>query len=174
MSANPPFRTVEQVLATGYRIDSVSVLSRSWALVQAGMVPMVLLTLAGAIITFIISSIFGDAWIGTALNSYFVWPIIMGALMVGTRRLMLGQPLLLADFKDVQPIIVPIIVVGILTSLLTTIGMFLCILPGLYAIVVLGFALPFIIDRNTDPIQAIKDSVAISTSRSSIFLFCCL
>ena len=162
MSANPPVRTVEQVLATGYRIDSFSVLSRAWALVQAGMVPMVMLTLAGLIISLIISKIFGDAWIGSVLISYFVWPIIMGALMVGTRRLMLGQPLLLADFKDVQPIIVPIIVVGILTSLLTTLGLFLCILPGLYAIVVLGFALPFIIDRGTDPIQAIKDSVAIS------------
>ena len=86
----------------------------------------------------------------------------MGALMVGTRRLMLGQPLLLADFKDVQPIVVPIVVVGILTSLLTTVGLFLCIIPGLYAIVVLGFAMPFIIDRRTDPVQAIKDSVAIS------------
>ncbi|PKO14503.1 hypothetical protein CVU37_14445 [candidate division BRC1 bacterium HGW-BRC1-1] len=162
MSSNPPIRTVEQVLATGYRIDSFSVLSRSWELVKAGLAPMLLLTLGGFIATGIIKAIFGDAWIGSFLISYFVWPVIMGALMVGTRRLMLGQPLLLADFKDVQPIIVSIIVVGILTSLLTTIGLILCILPGLYAIVVLGFALPFIIDRGTDPVQAIKDSVAIS------------
>ncbi len=161
MSSNPPIRTVEQVLATGYRIDSFSVLSRSWELVKAGLVPLVILTLAGFIININISMIFKGSWIANVFIGVFS-SIISGALMVGTRRLMLGQQLVLADFKDVQPLIIPILVVGFLSSVLISIGSILCILPGLYAIIVLGFAMPLVIDRGTEPVQAIKDSVAIS------------
>ncbi len=162
MSSNPPIRTVEQVLATGYRIDTFSVLSRSWELVKTGLAPLVVFSIAALFMSFFLGGVFARNPFAVSLLSFVLSPIIMGALMVGIRRLMLGQTLELADFKDVQPLLIPLIVVGVISGLLGSLGFVLCILPGLYAIIVLGFAMPLVIDRGTDPLQAIKDSVAIS------------
>ncbi len=162
MSSNPSTRTVEQVLATGYRIDSLSVLSRSWELVKAGLVPMVIFGVAVNVVSLILAGVFWKSFIISPLFGFIIGPLTTGAYMVGARRLMLGQTLVLADFKDLKPLLIPIIVVGFLSSLLTGIGFILCLLPGIYASIVLGFAMPLVIDRGTEPIQAIKDSAAIS------------
>lgn len=57
--------------------------------------------------------------------------------------------------------IVPVVLLGLLLSVGTTIGLFLCILPGLAFAFFTVFSLPILIDRKVGPIEAIAESFRI-------------
>ncbi len=57
--------------------------------------------------------------------------------------------------------ITKVLVAGLLVSLATTIGTFLCILPGLVFSIFAFFTLYFVVDRDTDPIESIGSSFTL-------------
>lgn len=61
--------------------------------------------------------------------------------------------------------IVPIIILGILLSIGTTIGIILCVLPGIVFAVLTMFAMVFLVDQKLSPIESIKASYNLVTSK---------
>ena len=71
------------------------------------------------------------------------------------------------QFDNVAAVIIASVIVG----LATTIGFVLLIIPGLVIMFLTWWTLPFVIDRNEDPIAAIKSSVrAISSNVGTLLL----
>lgn len=55
-----------------------------------------------------------------------------------------------------------VIIAGLIVGVITTIGIFLCIIPGLIASIMLMFTVVSLIDRNLAPVEAVKTSFNIS------------
>lgn len=71
------------------------------------------------------------------------------------------------QFKSVGAVILA----GILVGVGTTIGFVLCILPGLFFLFVTLWTMQFVVDRDQDPISAIKSSYrTIMSNAGTIFL----
>lgn len=71
------------------------------------------------------------------------------------------------QIRNVGAVIVACFLIGVLT----TVGLILCIIPGLVAIILTWWTLQFVIDQNRDPIGAIKSSFqAISSNWSTLLL----
>lgn len=54
-----------------------------------------------------------------------------------------------------------VIIVSILLSILTSVGLLLCVLPGVVAAFFTAFSLYFVVDKRIDPIESIKSSFAL-------------
>jgi uncharacterized membrane protein len=59
-----------------------------------------------------------------------------------------------------------VIIAGLIVGVITTIGFFLCILPGVVASIMLMFTTIAVLDRNLSPLDAIKSS--FETSKNNI------
>jgi uncharacterized membrane protein len=55
-----------------------------------------------------------------------------------------------------------VIIAGLIVGIITTIGFFLCVIPGLIATIMLMFTVVALIDRNLQPVEAVKTSFEIS------------
>ncbi|RYP87201.1 hypothetical protein EKO23_06205 [Nocardioides guangzhouensis] len=68
-----------------------------------------------------------------------------------------------------------IIVVALIVSVLTTIGLVLCLLPGFAVIFLTWFAAYFVVDRGEDAVSALKSSFQFTTSNfGTVFVFALL
>jgi len=63
-----------------------------------------------------------------------------------------------------------VIIAGILVTLGTSIGLVLCILPGLFVAFVTWWTMQFVVDRNQDAVTAIKSSYRAITSNAGQLL----
>lgn len=116
---------------------------------------------------------FGD-WltISSAIGSLvttIIGYIIQGAYVRAALSEVDGQKPAFGTFLQVP--IGSVIVAGILVGLGTTVGLLLCILPGLFVIFVTWWTMQFVVDRNQDPITAIKSSYrAIMSNAGQLLL----
>ena len=56
-----------------------------------------------------------------------------------------------------------VIIAGLIVGILTEIGLFLCVIPGIVVSFLLMFTIVALLDRNLSPIDAIKNSFEITT-----------
>ena len=80
---------------------------------------------------------------------------MVGALFGGLDwfflRLIRGKPANVGDvFIGFNVCFLPLMLAGLVTTLLTALGLFLCIIPGVYLMVIWMFALPLILDKRLD------------------------
>ena len=71
-----------------------------------------------------------------------------------------GQPVTIGSFFRPRNI-VAVVVAGLIVDLVTIVGLFACILPGLAFMVFAWFSTVAIVDRNLSPIDGIRASIDI-------------
>lgn len=135
------------ILARDYRVDIGSCIGRGWQLVKGDF----WLLVGGAAVTFVI--------MGCAAAVPFVGPlvglVIDGALLGGLYLLFLkrmrGVEAGVGDvFAGFSLAFVQLLLAHVVSALLTTIGIILCIIPGVYLSVAWVFTLPLVIDKKLD------------------------
>ena len=139
--------TAETIAATYLQrhtsIDISNALSRGWALVRDHMAVLVGATVLGWLIT-----------VGLAAVPILGW--IVGFVLVAGLDLMFlrrirGEDVQIGDvFAGFNLAFLDLTMAGLVKWLLTTIGLVLCILPGIYLAVGYVFALPLVIDKKMD------------------------
>lgn len=75
-----------------------------------------------------------------------------------------------AAFEKSLPLVVPSILLGILSLLIFIAGLILLIVPGLIALFVLSFAWYILIDKNTGPVETVKESYKLTKQNWKIVL----
>jgi hypothetical protein len=127
----------EEILARDYSVDVGACISRSWELIKANF-----WLLVGA--TFVAHLIQG------ATSIFLVGPL-QGGLFILFLKKIRGEP---AEFGDVfagfSERFLPLFLGGLIMSILTALGVILCVVPGVYLAVAWAFALPLIIEKNLD------------------------
>ena len=148
--APPPLDA--EAIAAGYlarqrTVDIGSAIERGWALVRNNPGPLI----GGAVLYMLVS-------LGVAVVPLVGWLaslLISGTLTGGLYYLFIkrirGVPAGAGDvFAGFNIAYVNLLLANILSSLLTTVGLILCIVPGIYLAVGYLFALPLVIDKRME------------------------
>jgi len=102
--------------------------------------------------------------------SLLVSATIQSAYIGGILDIANGQQVTVGSFlrpRNIGNVIVAAVIVGIVT----TIGFFLCVIPGIFATIMLMFTVVALLDRNLAPVDAIKTSFALSKDNfGSVFI----
>jgi uncharacterized membrane protein len=109
------------------------------------------MTSAGGIIVSIIG------W----LVSVIVGAALQSAYIGGILDIANGQQVSIGSFFRPRNI-GNVIIAGLIVGIVTTIGFFLCIIPGLIATIMLMFTVVAVLDRNLSPVDAVKASFDLS------------
>ena len=159
-TATAPLRRAEAIAATyvrrGVRLDAAQCVSRGWRLVRAN--PVVLICAAGGVWTIIIALTFVPriGWLaGMVVNS----PLLGGLYCLNIRRIR-GEAAnaeeAFAGFR--VAFFIPLVVAGLVSGALTTLGILLLVLPGIYLAVGYMFVLPLVMDKRMDVWTAMEVS----------------
>ncbi|VEG57390.1 integral membrane protein [Mycolicibacterium aurum] len=97
--------------------------------------------------------------------SLLVTAAIQSAFLGGIFDIANGQEVTVGSFFRPRNI-ANVIIAGLIVGVITTIGIFLCIVPGVIASVMLMFTTIAVLDRNLSPIDGIKSS--FETSKNNI------
>ena len=93
--------------------------------------------------------------------SLLVSATIQSAYIGGMLDVANGQQVTVGSFlrpRNIGNVVIAAVIVGIIT----TIGVFLCVIPGIVASIMLMFTVVALLDRNLAPVDAIKTSFALS------------
>lgn len=114
---------------------------------------------------FVAYNVTGGAGLVVSIIGWFVSLLVTGAVQSayigGLIDIGNGQPVTLGSFlrpRNVANVVIAAVIVGAITS----VGLFLCIVPGLIASIMLMFTTVALLDRNLPPLDAIKTSFNIS------------
>ncbi len=137
-----PQRWSEEILARDYTLDIGSCLSRAWALLQSDFWPIIGVS---ALILIILA----------ATNAAYVGLILTGPLLGGLFhyyfKKMRQEHAELADaFSGFTICFLQLFLGSLVSSLLITVGLGLCVLPGIYLAVAWQFVLPLIMDKRME------------------------
>jgi hypothetical protein len=147
---SPPPLSAETI-AAGYRekatpIDIASCISRGWTLVRDNPGLTIGTTLLTMIVAFGLSAL---PVIG--LLGFFINPVLLGGLSyVFTRRIRGETPQVGDAFNGFTLAFLQLGLGGLVSMLLISTGLLLCVLPGIYLAIGYTFALPLIIDKKFD------------------------
>jgi len=145
-----------EILARDYRVEIGSCISRSWNLLTQHFWLIV-----GA--TFVVMLIQGA--IGLLAG------VCMGGLYYLLLKLIRGERAQFGDaFAGFSLAFLPLFLAGLVSGLLTSLGIVFCILPGIYLAVAWLFALPLVIDKKLDFWAAMELSRKVITRHWWVFL----
>ena len=148
-----------QLLATQPSFDIFDCLRRGWKLVARDPV----LILGATAIIWLIESIWARLPVVNLLYFVFHGVLYAGLYFVVLQR-MRGQPASIGEvFAGFRIAFPQLLLVGVLTSVLSAIGFFFCLLPGIYLWVAWTFSLPLVIDKRLDFWPAMELSRRVST-----------
>ena len=139
--------TAEAIAATYLQrrpsIDITSALSRGWALVRDHMLELVGATLLGWLVTVGLAFVPVLGWI--------VGFVLLGGLDYMFIRRIRGEEVQIGDvFAGFNLAFLDLTMAGLVKWLLTSLGLILCILPGIYLAVGYVFALPLVVDKKME------------------------
>ena len=125
-----------EILARDYRIGIGSCLARSWGLLTQHF----WLIVGAAFVLGLIQSSVG-----------LLAGVCMGGLYFMILKLIRGERAEFGDaFAGFSLAFLQLFLAGLISGLLTTVGLLLCLLPGIYLAVAWVFALPLVIDKKMD------------------------
>ncbi|MGE2730086.1 hypothetical protein ACQI4F_11455, partial [Mycolicibacterium vaccae] len=117
---------------------------------------------------FIAYNVTGGAGLVVSIIGWIVSLLVSGAVQSayigGLIDIANGQPVTLSSFlrpRNVTNVVIAAVIVGAITS----VGLFLCVIPGLIASIMLMFTTVALLDRNLAPLDAIKTSFNISKAQ---------
>jgi hypothetical protein len=132
-----------EYLRRGVVIDIGSAISRGWTLVMDNMAVMIGATLLGWLIS-----------VGLAFVPVLGWAVgivLMAGLDYMFLRRIRGEQIQIGDlFAGFNIAFLHLVLAGLVKWLLTSVGLLLCILPGIYLAVGYVFVLPLIIDKQME------------------------
>jgi len=135
------------ILARGYQIEIGSCISRGWELTKAHF----WLVVGVCLVTGLIQGAIAAIPILGAVAGPLLGGVINGGVYYLFLKLKRGQPATFGDaFAGFSLAFVPLMLAGLVSSLLTGVGLLLCILPGIYLAVAWVFTLPLVIDKKLD------------------------
>ncbi|PTR24107.1 putative membrane protein [Rhodococcus sp. OK519] len=149
-------------------------ISYGWSKFSANALSWVVLMLIAAVIQGLLNWAFSSSnnavsLIG-GLISIIVGYLLQAAFVTGALQETDGTKPSIGSFFQIRNV-GAVIVACFLVGVLTTVGLILCIIPGLIAIFLTSWTLQFVIDQNQDPIGAIKSSFgAISSNWGTLLL----
>jgi uncharacterized membrane protein len=124
-------------------IDISGALSRGWALVRDNMAVLAGATVLGWLVTV------GLAFV--PILGWIVGFVLLGGLDYMFLRRIRGEQVQIGDvFSGFNRSLLDLSMAGLVKWLLTSIGLLLCILPGIYLAVGYVFALPLVIDKKME------------------------
>ena len=124
-------------------IDISSVLSRGWALVRDNLALLVGASVLGWLVTI------GLAFV--PILGWIVGFVLLGGLDYVFIRRLRGEEVQIGDvFDGFNLAFLNLTMAGLVKWLLTTLGLLLCILPGIYLAVGYVFALPLVVDKKME------------------------
>jgi hypothetical protein len=160
----------EAILGRDYEVDIGGCITRSWDLVKQNFWPVVGTSLLILVISAVINQIIGLASGPTFRGIMLQRRVTPGGISIILATSVLGSPmyaLLMAGlfkyylkliraegptigdaFAGFGPAAGQLIMLGLVSGLLTTIGYLLCVIPGIYLSVSWMFSIPLVIDRN--------------------------
>ncbi len=130
-------------ISRGGNVDIGGALSRGWELLQAHMAVLV----GGTILAWLVS-------VGLSFVPILGW--VVGFILLGSvdymfLRRIRGEEVQIGDvFAGFNLAMVNLAMAGLVKALLVTIGLILCVLPGIYLAVAYVFALPLVIDKKLE------------------------
>jgi len=146
VGAVDPEALAAQILARDYRIEIGRCIGRGWELVKKDFWLLVGASFVGSLV----AAGGGIPWLG-ALISLIVGGPMMGGLYALYLKKVRGQSATFGDaFIGFSTAFVPLMLTHLVSSLLTGLGILLCILPGIYLCVSWVFALPLVIDKKIE------------------------
>ena len=124
-------------------IEISSALSRGWALVRDNLFELIGASLLAWLITV------GLAFV--PILGWIVGFVLMGGLDYMLLKRIRGERVMIGDvFAGFNRAFLDLTMAGLVKWLLTSIGLILCILPGIYLAIGYVFALPLVIDKQMD------------------------
>ena len=146
----PPPLSAETIAASYLEkttpVDIASCISRGWTLVRDNPGLTIGTTLLMMVVSFGLSAL---PVVG--LLAFFINPVLLGGLSyVFTRRIRGENPQVGDAFNGFTLAFLQLGLGGLVSMILIAIGLFLCVLPGIYLAVGYTFALPLIIDKKYD------------------------
>ena len=146
----PPPLSAETIAAsyleTSAPVDIANCISRGWALVRDN--PGLTI---GATVLMILVSVGLAALPVVGVLAFFINPVLLGGLSyVFTRRIRGENPQVGDAFNGFSRAFLQLGLGGLVSALLVSVGILLCVLPGIYLAIGYTFALPLIIDKQYD------------------------
>jgi uncharacterized membrane protein len=175
----------EAILGRDYEVDIGGCITRSWDLVKQNLGPVVGIFLLVFVISAVINQIIGLAAgptyrgivlqrrvtpggitiiLATSFLGSPVYTILMAGLFKYYLKLIRAEGPTIGDaFAGFSPAAGQLILLGLVSGVLTTIGYLLCVIPGIYLSVAWMFSIPLVIDRNMSFWDAMELSRKVSS-----------
>lgn len=157
----------EKILARDYTVDIGACIGRSWALLKSDFMMLVAVTAVLIVVVggvgFLLNLLL-TPFVGPFVNQMLV-AVFTGGLYGFFLKKIRGEAV---SFGDVFAgftgrCLVPLILVGLLTGILTMLGFVLCIIPGIFLAVAWCFAVPLVFDKGMDAWEAMELSRKVVT-----------
>lgn len=137
----------QEIIDRGYNLDIFALVRRAWELYQKNFVGM---TLTTAIVLIVLNGLQTIAGAGQVAAIIISGPMF-GGLALYFLRLIRGESADVGDvFTGFKNAVLPLILGGVVISVLISAGLILCVLPGIYLFVGWMFAIPLIMDKRID------------------------
>jgi hypothetical protein len=144
-----------QVLARGYNVDVGACFSRSWDLFTKNLWMLIGVTL----LVFVIIVVLGWVPIVGLVAAPLLSGVLLGGLYWFYLKLIRGEEATVADaFVGFSVAFVQLMLAGLVTTALTSVGLLLCLVPGVYLMVAWIFTLFLVIDKKMEFWPAMETS----------------
>jgi len=170
MDTHEPENQIQATLDGRADLDVAEVLKEAWQRCDGARIPLLLLFGILFLIAVCVNLLFRLLGVDEeqALSSLFlqfantaiVNPFIAGILLLAFGHLQ-GRAMDIKDAFNVYPMVVPILLLSVLQTLITTVGFLLLILPGIYLSIALSLSLPLLVEKNFGIVDALKTSLSL-------------
>lgn len=167
--------SVEQTLAGNAELEVMAVVREAWARTDGikGIVVVGLLLIYAAVLlaTLLLGNIFGfedqslvASTISQLVLMVIVYPFMAGVFMLGLRH-SVGLQVSFQEQFTYYNYLLPIVAVGLLQSVVTSLGFLLLILPGIYLTIALCLAVPLKAERDLPITDCLVTSLRLVNSK---------
>jgi hypothetical protein len=140
-------RLAEEILARDYHLEIGRCVGRAWDVIRSNFWPAVG---ASFLVLLLQGALECVPFLGPAAN-LILGGVFLGGLYYFFLKLVRRQPAEIGDaFAGFRIALVPLMLAGVVSTLLTTVGLVLCLVPGIYLAVAWVFALPLVADKGLD------------------------
>jgi len=142
VSAVDAERIANEILARDYRLDIGTCLDRAWTLIKSDFWPII----GVSALLLLIIGVSNAAYVGIVLNG----PLLGGLYWYYLRKIRRERAELSDAFAGFTIAFLQLFLGSLVSSLLISVGILCCILPGIYLAVAWQFTLPLVIDKRMD------------------------
>jgi len=170
MSSTPPggrgaagstWREPEAAIEHGFDVDIGGNLSRAFSMFGKSIGVFILLGVLMVVFYGIIFGLSMAGWFGSLLGtliSVVVGPLVTAGVIIVIARAVMGNAPSINDFMKGTKYIMPVFLLNLVMGILTTIGFYLLVVPGIYLSVSWCLAAMLVIDRDLDFWTAMETS----------------